>query len=684
MLTHANIVQIYDFVKMDETYLLAMEFVDGKNLRQSVNKARRSGAQLSIELALYVMNEVCKGLDYAHSKKDDLSGRPLNIIHRDMSPQNVMLSYDGSVKIVDFGIAKAKDRVDETRSGVIKGKFSYMSPEQANGMPVDHRSDIFSTAIILYELLTGRRLFAAENDLATLKLIQECAIPKPSRINPKISTELERLILKGLTKEVDHRFQTAGQFHRQLQEHLNKYFPTFTQSEVGEFMHKIFVHDIEKEKKAYEEVHRQSIPFSQGTQSKAVREFNLQEPSVEGSITRTDENEKEEDTVVSQVGDDSKGSQSSGQQQSLEVAASESTVIADSSSVDGLASLSLIPVSPSDSKRTGLSQSTEANSKVESSRADESKAPSKQQPGDSLEGLIQDEGSLDKLAIELKTIPQTPRQRERSISALKQSQNPPDSSLAPLKNIEIESLHKGPKKPEKKSKYSGANDYQHERESYRSMGPSRRSTPALFVVVGIGVLVGMYRLYQSGEVPTIIETVNSRIPTTVPSVKIPTPTVGLAHGDCVLNLESDPSGASFLINGQVRGVTSGSIAVPCGKAVSVTFKKDGYDTLSENIIPNQKDTRVAKSLVAIPVGVLELMVNRNLAVYIDDEYSGEIKANQLFSIPLRANRTHRVRFKNEIYGIDMVREFPIQEGLVHRKTMTIEDNNSEKKRKKIR
>src|SRR5260221_11910265 len=108
-----------------------MEYVDGKNLRQFVNKARKLSYSTPIEFGVYVINEVCKGLEYAQKKKDGLTGKPLNIIHRDMSPQNIMLSYDGAVKIVDFGIAKAKDRVDETRSGVIKGKFGYMSPEQA-------------------------------------------------------------------------------------------------------------------------------------------------------------------------------------------------------------------------------------------------------------------------------------------------------------------------------------------------------------------------------------------------------------------------------------------------------------------------------------------------------------------------------------------------------------------------
>jgi serine/threonine-protein kinase len=261
LLTHANIVQIYDFVKSGETYLLAMEYVDGKNLRQFVNKCKKLNINVPLEIGIYIMNEVCKGLDYAHSKKEELTGKPLNIIHRDMSPQNVMLSYEGAVKIVDFGIAKAKDRVDETRSGVIKGKFGYMSPEQANGDPIDHRTDIFSTGIILHELLTNKRLFSADGDMATLRLIQECIVASPRKTNPKISVELEKISMKALSKDVKLRFQNAGDFHKVLMEFLNRHYPSLGQKDIANFLQKVFQEEIVKEKKRFEQIHRQSIPF---------------------------------------------------------------------------------------------------------------------------------------------------------------------------------------------------------------------------------------------------------------------------------------------------------------------------------------------------------------------------------------------------------------------------------------
>jgi serine/threonine protein kinase len=265
MLTQANIVQIFDFNKFGETYLLAMEYIDGKNLRQFINKARKVNVTYPIEFSVFVINEVCKGLEYAHAKKDEMTGKALNIIHRDMSPQNIMLSYEGAVKIVDFGIAKAKDRVDETRSGIIKGKFGYMSPEQANGQQVDHRTDIFSTGIILWELLTGRRLFAAESDMATLRMIQECVITPPSKINPRVTPDLERIVMKILSKDLKLRYSSAGDLHRHLLEYLSKNASAYTQREVSETLQKAFAEEIEKEKKRFEALNRQSIPFSQGT-----------------------------------------------------------------------------------------------------------------------------------------------------------------------------------------------------------------------------------------------------------------------------------------------------------------------------------------------------------------------------------------------------------------------------------
>lgn len=303
-LQHANIVQVYAFEKATDTYLLVMEYVDGKNLRQFVNKARKLKFSPPLEFGVWVVNEVCKGLEYAHEKRND-QGVPLNIIHRDMSPQNVMISYDGAVKIVDFGIAKAKDKADETRSGVIKGKFGYMSPEQALGSPIDHRSDIFSTGIILWELVTGKRLFAAENDMATLRQIQECLVEPPSRSNPRVSKELERIILKALTKDLSLRYQSAGQFHRQLQEYLNKFHPTFTQRDFVNIVRQIFADEMITEKREFEQLARQPIPYSQSERLDDDPDSSANAPSFvdDEPVTASEDDlgRKTQETVISEV-----------------------------------------------------------------------------------------------------------------------------------------------------------------------------------------------------------------------------------------------------------------------------------------------------------------------------------------------------------------------------------------------
>ena len=161
LLSHTNVVQVYDLGKVGDDYFISMEFIDGVNLRQIINRLKELNQPIEQELAVYIISEVCKGLDYAHTKKD-ADGNPLSIVHRDISPQNVLVSYEGEVKIVDFGIAKAAMNISHTLAGILKGKISYMSPEQALGKIVDRRTDIFSAGLVFYELLTGQKLFTGE------------------------------------------------------------------------------------------------------------------------------------------------------------------------------------------------------------------------------------------------------------------------------------------------------------------------------------------------------------------------------------------------------------------------------------------------------------------------------------------------------------------------------------------
>jgi len=243
-LNHSNIVRITNFGSIDDKYYHEMEFVDGKSLRQIVKKARDLGVDLPIDCVSYIIGEVCKGLNYAHMKHDPVTNQHLRIIHRDVSPQNIMISYSGEVKIIDWGIAKAVSNMDQTRAGVLKGKFGYMSPEQTAGIPLDLRSDIFSTGIVFYESLCGRRLFVAENEIATLKKIQDCDIISPSHINGNIDANLEKIVLKSLARDREERYQTCQQLYNDINTYMNTNYPSFSFDKLASFVKQIFSQEI--------------------------------------------------------------------------------------------------------------------------------------------------------------------------------------------------------------------------------------------------------------------------------------------------------------------------------------------------------------------------------------------------------------------------------------------------------
>ncbi len=226
-----------------------MDYIEGRNLRQILNKMKKSGLSFSIEQVLYIIKEVASGLDHAHRCIDTNTGKPLNIIHRDMSPQNVMVSFEGEVKIVDFGIAKAETQLETTRAGTLKGKFGYMSPEQAEGQPVDLRTDVFAIGIVLWELLANDRLFVANNEVNTLRKIRECQIPSLRKINPAIPPELERIVSKALAKDRNLRYQTSAAFHRELSRFLNRQYPDFSPQDFSVYIKNLFAGEILESRK---------------------------------------------------------------------------------------------------------------------------------------------------------------------------------------------------------------------------------------------------------------------------------------------------------------------------------------------------------------------------------------------------------------------------------------------------
>lgn len=223
-LNHANIVSVFDISAREDTYFLIMEFVDGANLKKILESLQRRSQRFTLPEAVYVCAEACRGLSYAHELQDE-NGRALGIVHRDISPPNILLTKLGEVKVADFGLAKAGTQLSQTDPGVVKGKFSYLSPEAANGKEVDARADIFSLGIVLWEMLAGRRLFLGETDYATVKLVQQARIPRLSPLNNQVDVDFEEIMLKALAREPDNRFQSAHElgealsgylFHRQL------------------------------------------------------------------------------------------------------------------------------------------------------------------------------------------------------------------------------------------------------------------------------------------------------------------------------------------------------------------------------------------------------------------------------------------------------------------------------------
>lgn len=219
VLTHPNIAQIYDLGHADDAYFIAMEYVRGVDLRRLCSQGIAAGNYLPLNHAIRITAEVCDALEYAHSRADN-EGNPLNIVHRDVSPTNILITYDGGVKLVDFGIAKAANKATVTRSGQIKGKFGYMAPEQARGDAVDHRTDLYAVGINLYEITLGRRLFKFETEVETLGAIDRSEIAPPTSVEPKYPPLLERVVMHALAREPVDRYSSARDFQIALEEFL--------------------------------------------------------------------------------------------------------------------------------------------------------------------------------------------------------------------------------------------------------------------------------------------------------------------------------------------------------------------------------------------------------------------------------------------------------------------------------
>ncbi|MEB2323816.1 MAG: serine/threonine-protein kinase, partial [Sorangiineae bacterium] len=214
-LDHPNIARIFEAGKVGSSLFIALEFVEGQSLRTLIDRASARGEPLPVELAVHVASETARGLAYAHDATDE-RGHPLGIVHRDVSPQNVLVSYDGAVKLIDFGIAKAAGGMVRTQAGSIKGKAGYMAPEQVFGGAVDRRTDVFALGVSLWEALTLERLYDAPNELLVMEQMKRRRVPSPSTINRLVSPELDRIVLMALAKEPKERYPSASEFQADL------------------------------------------------------------------------------------------------------------------------------------------------------------------------------------------------------------------------------------------------------------------------------------------------------------------------------------------------------------------------------------------------------------------------------------------------------------------------------------
>jgi serine/threonine protein kinase len=238
-LSHPSIVQIYDLGKIEDSYYIAMEYVHGRDLRTILKRAREKGLRMPLDLTLRVASQVSAALEYAHRKKDE-RGRPMEIVHRDVSPQNILISFEGDVKLADFGIAKAATKASNTDRGALRGKLLYMSPEQAWGRPIDRRSDVFSVGIVLYEMVTEQKPFQAlGSDVTILELVRKCVITPPRDLNPRVPEPLDRLIMKALAREPEDRYRDAGELHRGIERILRER-PPVTAHDLARFLELLF------------------------------------------------------------------------------------------------------------------------------------------------------------------------------------------------------------------------------------------------------------------------------------------------------------------------------------------------------------------------------------------------------------------------------------------------------------
>lgn len=287
-LVHPNVVQIHDFGKNGKHWFLAMEAVHGQDLKSMMRRLAERGERMPVELATVIAHEMARGLQYAHTRTGPL-GDPLRIVHRDVSPSNVLISYEGHVKIVDFGIAKAETTRDETAEAhLLKGKFQYMSPEQTERGDLDHRSDVFAAGICLWEMLTGHRLFKRDEDYEIIAAIRAGMVTPPSAYNPDVPPALDAICLKALQVDLDRRYKDAGAMQRELQDFLLPGTPERLLPSMRELLDDLFAPEIMTERVQLEEATRLAADIHYGSDDLELEEEIAQPGTVPAPLTQPD------------------------------------------------------------------------------------------------------------------------------------------------------------------------------------------------------------------------------------------------------------------------------------------------------------------------------------------------------------------------------------------------------------
>src|SRR3954470_13647989 len=254
-LNHTNLVQVFDAGRVDEELYIAMELIEGRDLRAVWNRTAERRSRIPLDVALYVVREMARGLDYAHNYGG------LNLVHRDIAPPNVLLSWHGEVKITDFGLARSILKNERTAPGIVYGRVAYLAPEQARGEQADARTDIFATGIILWELLTGRPLHSTSDDaVKNLERARHPRIDPPSTLTRGIPASLDQVVAKALTTDREKRYRTADEFRQALAEELGRIAPGTDASRLGTFLHDLFEDDIKKEHDERERLLREELP----------------------------------------------------------------------------------------------------------------------------------------------------------------------------------------------------------------------------------------------------------------------------------------------------------------------------------------------------------------------------------------------------------------------------------------